>query len=333
MDLMKYILEKPVVSDRIARWKMLLTEYDIQYVTQKAIKGSVLSDYLSHLPVKGYQPLRFDFPNEDIMFIIDFTMPGSEISPEEGPEPGSRLTLVFDDASNAPGHGIGYVITSPTSFHLPFIARLYFDYTNNMEEYKACIYGLEAAIDLRIKILEVYSDSALVISQVRVKWKNEAPVIHIDHLDEPTHYLVIEADPDDKPWFYNIRTFFEKQQYPKGHKYVISWLVIRLASPMPYESYKDVPYKYNVTMLEDGKKVHIPSFSFVVNIVDVRGVTRSGRVFSVAAPKRTEDVVVGKPTQEKTPIMQSGQSSSMDQSSDQDEVLKLIKKSDFNVVD
>ncbi|XP_050920017.1 uncharacterized protein LOC127137612 [Lathyrus oleraceus] len=171
MDSIEYIFEKPAVTGRISRWKMLLTEYDIQYVTQKAIKGSVLSDYLSHLPDEGYQPLRFDFPDEDIMFIRDFTMPGSEISPEEGPEPGLQWTLVFDGASNARGHGIGAVITSPTDFHLPFTVRLCFDCTNNMEEYEACIYGLEAAIDLRIKILEVYGDSALVISQVKGDWE------------------------------------------------------------------------------------------------------------------------------------------------------------------
>jgi hypothetical protein len=54
MDPIKYIFEKPVVTGRIAWWKMLLTEYDIQYVTQKEIKWSVLCDYLAHLPIEGY---------------------------------------------------------------------------------------------------------------------------------------------------------------------------------------------------------------------------------------------------------------------------------------
>ncbi|XP_050895558.1 uncharacterized protein LOC127102200 [Lathyrus oleraceus] len=194
-------------------------------------------------------------------------MPGFEISLEEGPEPGSRWTLVFDGASNARSHGIGVVILSPTGFHLPFTARLCFYYTNNMAEYEARIYGLEAAINLRIKILEVYGYSTLVISQVKgdwetqdsqlipykehirklvpyfdeiffhhipkeenqlanalatlasmfkVKWKNEAPAIHIDHLDEPAHCLAIEADHDDKPWFYDINTFLDKRKYPEG---------------------------------------------------------------------------------------------------------------------
>ena len=35
MDPIKYIFEKPAMSGRIARWQMILTEYDIQYTTQK----------------------------------------------------------------------------------------------------------------------------------------------------------------------------------------------------------------------------------------------------------------------------------------------------------
>src|ERR1044072_2219753 len=48
MDPIKYIFEKPALSGRIARWKMILTEYDIQYTSQKAIKGSVVADHLAH---------------------------------------------------------------------------------------------------------------------------------------------------------------------------------------------------------------------------------------------------------------------------------------------
>lgn len=44
-----------------------------------------------------------------------------------------------------------------------------------MAEYEACILGLEAAIDLRIKILEVYGESALVIYQIREEWETRHP--------------------------------------------------------------------------------------------------------------------------------------------------------------
>ena len=73
--------------------------------------------------------------------------------------------MVFNRASNALGNGIGVVIISPEGFHTPFTSRLCFDCTNNMAKYKACILGLKAAIDLRIKHLNVFGDSALVISQ------------------------------------------------------------------------------------------------------------------------------------------------------------------------
>ena len=66
MDLIKYIFEKPALTGRVVRWKMILTECDIQYTSQKAIKWSVLSDYLAQQPIEDYQPMKFEFPDEDI---------------------------------------------------------------------------------------------------------------------------------------------------------------------------------------------------------------------------------------------------------------------------
>ncbi|XP_058733443.1 uncharacterized protein LOC131605061 [Vicia villosa] len=83
--------------------------------------------------------------------------------------------MVFDGASNALGNGIGDVTVSPEGGHTPFTARLCFDCTNNMAEYEARIMGLKAAIDLRIKILEVYGDSSLVISRIKGEWDTKHP--------------------------------------------------------------------------------------------------------------------------------------------------------------
>ncbi|XP_058741390.1 uncharacterized protein LOC131613761 [Vicia villosa] len=172
MDPIKYIFEKPALTRRIARWQMILTEYDIQYTTQKAIKSSVIADYLAHQPVDDYQSMHFEFPDENIMCVAETSNSQDQ---EEGPEPGARWTLVFDGASNALGNGIGVVLTSPTGFHIPFTARICFDCTNNVAEYEACIYGIEAAIDLRIKNLAVYGDFALVISQINGDWETRHP--------------------------------------------------------------------------------------------------------------------------------------------------------------
>jgi len=47
MDPVKYIFKKPALTRRIARWQVFLSEFDIVYVTQKAIKGSALAYYLA----------------------------------------------------------------------------------------------------------------------------------------------------------------------------------------------------------------------------------------------------------------------------------------------
>ena len=44
-----------------------------------------------------------------------------------------------------------------------------------MAEYKACIMGLKAAIDLRIKFLSIFVESALVISHIKGEWDTKHP--------------------------------------------------------------------------------------------------------------------------------------------------------------
>ena len=97
------------------------------------------------------------------------------LGPDEGPEEGSRWSMYFDGASNALGNDIGAVIISPKGSHIPFTARLCFNCTDNMAEYEACIMGLQAAIDLRIKFLSVFGDSPLVINQIKGELDTKHP--------------------------------------------------------------------------------------------------------------------------------------------------------------
>ena len=71
MDSVKYIFEKPALTGRIARWQVLLSEFDIVYVTQKEIKWSTLADYLAQQPISDYQPMHPEFPNKDIMALFE----------------------------------------------------------------------------------------------------------------------------------------------------------------------------------------------------------------------------------------------------------------------
>ena len=69
MDPIKYIFEKLALNGRIARWQILLSQHDIEYHTQKAIKGIVLAEYLAHQPFDDYQSVKYDFPDEDVMYL------------------------------------------------------------------------------------------------------------------------------------------------------------------------------------------------------------------------------------------------------------------------
>ena len=67
MDPVKYIFEKLALTGRIARWQVLLSEFDIVYVTQKAMKGGALADYLAQQPLQDNRPMHPEFLDEDIM--------------------------------------------------------------------------------------------------------------------------------------------------------------------------------------------------------------------------------------------------------------------------
>ena len=205
---------------------------------------------------------------------------------------------MFDGASNSLGHGIGEILNSPKNFQKPYTSRLCFDYTKNIAEYEACILGLEAAIDLRIKHLEVYGDSALVIYQVKGEWDtkhpnlipywdhvlklstkfieiifnhiprkenqmtdtletlsamfketwpNHEPLITIRHFEELAHCLAIEEGPNNKSWFYDIKRYLEKQEYPENASIIDKPTPWKLASKFFLSG--DLLHKRNYNMV------------------------------------------------------------------------------------
>ena len=82
MDPLKYIFQKPMPTGRLAKWQILLCEFDIVYVTQKAIKGQALADHLAENPVdEEYRPLKTYFPDEEVYLlerIFPKNIPGGE---------------------------------------------------------------------------------------------------------------------------------------------------------------------------------------------------------------------------------------------------------------
>ena len=47
-----------------------MSEYDIQYVSLKAIKGNAIVEFLADWTEEEYEPIKFEFPDEDILVIF-----------------------------------------------------------------------------------------------------------------------------------------------------------------------------------------------------------------------------------------------------------------------
>ncbi|XP_070013789.1 uncharacterized protein [Nicotiana sylvestris] len=131
MDPLKYIFQKPMPTGRLAKWQILLLEFDIIYVIRTAMKAQALANHLAeNLVDDEYQTLNTYFLDEEVNSV--------EVIPEDI----NAWKMFFDGAVNAKGVGIGPILISPTGQHYPATARLWFFCTNNTTEYEACIMGM-----------------------------------------------------------------------------------------------------------------------------------------------------------------------------------------------
>ena len=91
---LKYILEQPFLSGRVAKWQVLLMQYDLEYVSQQSIKGQAIADQLADFPLAEEVKAEDDFPDEQICNI------------QQSP----IWNLFFDGSKNMAGIGIRNLI-------------------------------------------------------------------------------------------------------------------------------------------------------------------------------------------------------------------------------
>ena len=70
IDPLKYFLSRATLIGCVVKWAMILSEFDIDYVDKKEIKGKVIMDQLAEAPIGDDHPMLIHFPNEAI-FNID----------------------------------------------------------------------------------------------------------------------------------------------------------------------------------------------------------------------------------------------------------------------
>jgi len=132
-DVVRYMLSMPIMSGRIGKWILALSEFDLCYESAKAVKGQIMVDFVTqHCGTV-------------------------EIAP---------WTLFFDGSTCDRGAEIGIVLISPRGrkyeFSLPIVATS----TNNQAKYQALIKGLELLREVHADAVEIFGDSMLVINQL-----------------------------------------------------------------------------------------------------------------------------------------------------------------------
>ena len=76
-----------------------------------------------------------------------------------------------DGASNQKGSGVGLILMSPEKVVIKTSLRLDFSATNNEAEYEALLEGMAMVQRMGGKFIKLFSDSRLVVDQVREKFE------------------------------------------------------------------------------------------------------------------------------------------------------------------
>ncbi|KAL0413829.1 UNVERIFIED_CONTAM: Ribonuclease HI [Sesamum radiatum] len=137
MKLSSYLPQRDT-SGRLVKW-LELSEYDISYMPRTTIKAQALADFISEM---------------------------AEITIKDESQ-GQRWLLHVDGSSTTQGSGAGIVITTPQGEDLEFAIKFEFKASNNEAEYEALVIGMRLANETGARHLPAYSDSQLVVKQVK----------------------------------------------------------------------------------------------------------------------------------------------------------------------
>ena len=82
--------------------------------------------------------------------------------------------LYVDGSSNEHGSRASVLLISPEGHKIPYALKFGFKATNNEAEYEALLAGLRLVRKVKAKRLVVFSDSQLVVCQIREEYKKNA---------------------------------------------------------------------------------------------------------------------------------------------------------------
>ena len=97
-------------------------------------------------------------------------MKGKLVGMASAPKPSCWKEYV-DGVVNQRGFGVGLVLITPEGATIDKSLRLGFSATNNEAEYEALMQGMAMVQKMGGKVVEMFSDSRLVVDQVRGEMK------------------------------------------------------------------------------------------------------------------------------------------------------------------
>ena len=147
-------LRRPVLSGRLARWLLQLSEFEIIPIAPTAIKGQAIVDLLAWFPGEE----RWDVADE---------VPGDLPKVSTVEAAGAMWILRFDGSSTAIEGGARIVLMKEAGEVVAMSFKLNFPCTNNTAKYEAYLTGLVVVREMGIKHLRVIGYSNLVVCQAK----------------------------------------------------------------------------------------------------------------------------------------------------------------------
>ena len=142
-------------TGRIAKWGTILGVFDIKCMPRTSVKGQVLADLVAEFAETPFEE-KVERQGMETKSVGMFSLQ----------DPLSSRVYV-DGAVNQRGSKVGLVLVSPEKITIKKSLRLGFSATNNKAEYKALLVGMAMVQKMGGKVVEIFSDSRLVIGQVR----------------------------------------------------------------------------------------------------------------------------------------------------------------------
>ena len=60
---MKYLYEAPSLIRKLAKWLLLLSEFDVEYLTKKTVKGRAVVEFLALNLINDDEEIELDLPH------------------------------------------------------------------------------------------------------------------------------------------------------------------------------------------------------------------------------------------------------------------------------